>query len=237
MLSYTTIMLLGPLFLTAISLVRVARDNRIVPVFEKTHYLTRCLRQLLFAYTQPFTEAQFGLGKKRKAAAAASISSVGEKENKPVGSIEDDIDLDDPELLEALEMLLDMSPEEMDETMKELLEMMGDDPETVAAIEGVFKDLPDMVEKDIQSSLLQMMLNDKVAEATQDALQLVGASNWDTIWEKQDLILDAVIQTGKMSADDASLYKSDKAAWEKELRFIWNELQVQAKADGTGDEL
>ena len=135
-------------------------------------------------------------------------------------------------------MLAGMSPEEMDETMKELLDMMGDDPETVAAIKGVFQDLPNMVEKDIQSSLLKMMLNDGVAAATQDALQVLGASDWGTIWNKQGVILEAVIQSGKMSVEDAALFKSDKAAWEKELRFIWNELQTQAKeATGGGDEL
>lgn len=187
------------------------------------------------------TEAQFGLGKKRKAAAAASVTSSDNNnvdlKDSNIGLLEEeDIDFDDPELLEAIEMLAGMSPEEMDETMKELLDMMGDDPETVAAIEGVFRDLPNMVEKDIQSSLLKMMLNDGVAAATQDALQLVGASDWDTIWNKKDVILEAVIQSGKMSAEDAVLFKSDTAAWEKELRFIWHELQTQAKETGAGDD-
>ena len=188
---------------------------------------------LLCFLAQPCTDAQFGLGKKKKAGSEKN----GGDPDASFGFEELDIDLNDPELLAAMEMFAGMSPEETEETMKELVGMLGDDPETLAAIEEVMKEIPNMKANDVQSSLKQMVSEDEVAAATQDALKLLGKSNWETIWEKQDLILDAVIQSDQINAEDTALFKSDNAAWEKELRFIWNELQKQATTAKTGDEL
>lgn len=195
---------------------------------------------LILMLSFPFTDAQFGLGKmKKEKVAAVDYNQVDVDVESVMNEMEDEgIEFDDPELLEAIEMFAGMSPEEMEETMQELIGMLGEDPETLAAIEEVMKEIPDMKAGDIQSSLNQMVSENEVATATKDALRLLGTSDWETIWEKQSLILDAVIQSGKMNAEDNALFKSDKVAWEKELRFIWNELQTQAaSASKTSDEL
>lgn len=171
------------------------------------------------------TGAQFGFGMKKKADSAA-----------PSQQESDDVDLDDVELLEAINELAEMGLEERVSMMEELVGMLGDDPETLAAIEDVMNEIQFLKAKDIKSKVEDIVSDDVVAAATQDALKLLGRSNWETIWEKQDLILDAVIDSGEINAEDTALYKSEKKAWEKELRTIWNELQKQA-ADAGKDEL
>ncbi|CAB9518984.1 expressed unknown protein [Seminavis robusta] len=189
-------------------------------------FLSRqCLFIALLLLMLMTARAQFGVKDKDKA-------KDGNHNTKNQLDLEND-----PELLAAMEIFAGMSPEEMEETMKELTQMLGDDPETLSAIRDVMKEIPNLKTSDIQSSLKEMVSEDEVAAATQDALKLLGKSNWETIWEKQDLILEAVIQSGQLSANDAALYKSDKDAWEKELRFIWNELQKQAAASSGKDEL
>jgi len=171
------------------------------------------------------TDAQFGLGKKKtEDSAAPTVNADANNEDEP-------LDLErDPELLVAMEIFAAMNPEEMEETMEELKKMLGDDPETLEAIQHVMNELPKMKSEDVQSSLNDMIADDEIAAATNDALKLLGHSHWDQIWEQQDVILQAVIQSGQISEEDTALFTSDNAAWEKELRFIWNELQRQAAA-------
>jgi len=137
--------------------------------------------------------------------------------------------LNDPELLQAMEIFASMSPEEMEETMEEVKEMLGDDPATLAAIEQVKQQVTDM--KSINHSLADLIAKDEVAAATQDALELLGKADlttWETIWNRQSDILEAVIKSGQMSEDDAIRFKSSPEEWKEELTFIWNELQKQA---------
>jgi hypothetical protein len=160
------------------------------------------------------------------------------KAEEPIKSEPDieDLDIDDAELLEAFHELASMTPEEMEETMKDLTAMLGDDPETLAAVEEVMKEIQNMKVMDIKSAFKDLISEEEVAAATEEALIMLGQSSWEVIWEKNDFILEAVIQSGQMSAEDAAKFKSDKDAWEKELRLIWSELQKQA-ADVGKDEL
>ena len=141
-----------------------------------------------------------------------------------------DLDLDDTELVEAVKELAGMSPGEREEMMTELLGMLGDDPETLAALKEVMNEHSSMKVSDIKSAVKDMITEDEVAAATEDALKMLGRSKWEVIWEKQEQTLDAIIHAGQINSEDAALYKSNKKAWEKELRFIWNELQSQAAA-------
>lgn len=183
-------------------------------------------------------QAQFGVGgkKRQQQPLAQDDNNINKNDNKNSRG-GGGLDLkNDPELLAAMEIFAGMSPEEMEETMNELKEMLGNDPETLAAINEVMEEMKQMDAADIKSSLEQMVADDEVAKATQDALKLIHKSSWETIWEKQADILDAVIQSGQISAEDAALFKSDQDKWEMELRFIWNELQKQA-ADNAKEEL
>jgi hypothetical protein len=172
-------------------------------------------------------QAKFGIGKKKK-------SDAQTESGEP-------IDFEDPALLAAMEIFAGMSPEEMEETMQELVGLLGDDAETLAAMKEVMDEIQNLEASDTQSSLKQMIADDEIAAATQDALKMLHKTDWETIWERKDDILEAVIQSGQIEADDAALFKSDKEAWEKELKFIWSELQRQATetddAGRKGDEL
>ncbi len=54
-----------------------------------------------------------------------------------------------------------------------------------------------------------------------------SGNDWESNWEMREVILQSVLESGQLSAQDAALYKSDLSAWEKELKFIWKELQNQ----------
>jgi len=130
-----------------------------------------------------------------------------------------------------------MSPEEAQEAFAEVLEMMGedkDDPEMLEAIQEVMREMESMNNgDDVKYRLSSMTMEEEVAQATEVALEMISTSEWDVIYNKREDILDSVIASGKMSAEDAALYKSDAAAWEKELKYIWDELQSQANDAGT----
>lgn len=130
-----------------------------------------------------------------------------------------------------------MSPEEAQEAFAEVLEMMGedkDDPEMLEAIQEVMREMESMnTGDDVKYRLSSMTMEEEVAQATEVALEMISTSEWDVIYNKREDILDSVIASGKMSAEDAALYKSDAAAWEKELKYIWEELQSQANDAGT----
>lgn len=147
-------------------------------------------------------------------------------------SMEADIDFSDPELMDAMEIFNNMSPEEMQEAMVGLLEVLGDDPEMLAAIQELQKEIEMMKSSgEYDGEKLQGMIeDDELAAATQDALDMLGSANdWEAIWEMQEVILEGVLESGQLSAQDAALYKSDVSAWETELKFIWTELQKQAQ--------
>jgi len=59
-------------------------------------------------------------------------------------------------------MFAGMSPEELEKTMQELIGMLGDDPDTLAAIEEIMKEIPGMEARHIQSSLRDVISEDEV---------------------------------------------------------------------------
>jgi hypothetical protein len=146
------------------------------------------------------------------------------------------VTLDDPDLLEAMQLFAHLLPKERQEAILEVKAMLGeDDLETMAALEQVLLELPKM-EADIQED--RILAEEMVLAATEDALDMLllfqnqkkngPLSSWELIWEKRDVIRDAVIQSGKLSPSDAALFKTDPAAWEAELKSIWSMLQQQA---------
>lgn len=192
-------------------------------------------------WSQP-VQAQFGLGMRKPKTDPNDPSSSSSNDNPPqqqhqAVSDEDILNsngalggLDfenDPELVEALQIFAGMSEEEMEETMRDLIALLGDDPETLAAIQQVLDEIPNMKHSEIQSSLKDMVAQDEIAAATEDALHMLASAEWNQIWEKQALILEAVIESGNISEEDAQRYKSDVIIWEHDLKQIWSELQQQ----------
>eukprot|EP00980_Cylindrotheca_fusiformis_P011386 scaffold2638_cov114-Cylindrotheca_fusiformis.AAC.14 len=146
---------------------------------------------------------------------------------------------EDEELVEALEIFQRMSPEEMEETVLELMKQMDDDPDGRAELESLLNDIlpelklqqqQDQDQQQQQQNLKQMIEEDEIAVATQDALRLLSGSSWEDLWAKQDIVLEGVLNSGQLTPEDAALFKSDKAAWKEQLKFIWDELQKQAAA-------
>mmetsp|Transcript_28994 Transcript_28994/g.58846 ORF Transcript_28994/g.58846 Transcript_28994/m.58846 type:complete len:143 (+) Transcript_28994:2-430(+) len=125
-----------------------------------------------------------------------------------------------------------MSPEEMKEAFADVIDILGDDPDTIAAVKEVMLEMESMdaddVTNSVRTTLQTVTMDEEIAEATQIALDMISKSEWDVIYDNRGDILDSVIASGKISAEDAALYKSDEGQWEKELRFIWDELQRQA---------
>jgi hypothetical protein len=64
--------------------------------------------------------------------------------------------------------------------------------------------------------------------STNEALKMIGDSDWDEVWEMQDLILDIVVASEKLSSEDVATFKTDETAWKKELKFFYDEFQKQA---------
>lgn len=135
--------------------------------------------------------------------------------------------------MEAMEAFALMSPEEAEEAFAEVIEMLGedkDDPEMLEAIQEVMREMESMNSgADVKARLSPITLEEEIAEATEMALEMISTSEWEVIYNKREDILDSVIASGKISAEDAALYKSDVSAWEEELKYIWDELQTQAK--------
>lgn len=160
--------------------------------------------------------AQFGIGRKQQ-------EVVIDDQQQP-------FDLDDPEVQMAIEMFSKMSPEEMEETMLEMKQLFGDNPEMMDAIEEVMREIPKMKTGDIQSSLKDLVSEDEVQAATYDALRMLRSTEnaWDTIWSERDAILEAVLESGQIAPVDAARFRNDPKEWEAELKHIWEQLQQDA---------
>ncbi|KAL9188544.1 hypothetical protein ACHAXT_006922 [Thalassiosira profunda] len=149
---------------------------------------------------------------------------------------------DEQELIEAMEMFALMSEEERIEAFAEVVEMIGGDdadPEDLEALRTVMEAVELMNDAD-STSMGYTPMEDAIADATGIALEMIAGSEWEMIREKSSEILDALIVSGKIGAEDAALFRSDGSAWEKELRSVWDELEKQAEESGNAkasDEL
>jgi hypothetical protein len=201
--------------------------------FIHSHQLARVFSLITFYSTIQPALAQFGVKKPKEDAPQQQQQQQRQQQSK---SMEADVDFSDPELMEAMDIFAGMSKEEMQETLAELMDILGDDPETLAAIQELQKELETMQASGEYDGFAgekledSMVTEDELAAATQDALHMLGgATDWDGIWEMQEVILQGVLESGQLSAEDAALYKNDLSEWEKELQFIWTELQNQAQ--------
>jgi hypothetical protein len=78
---------------------------------------------------------------------------------------------------------------------------------------------------DAESKYETIVLHDELTKATKAALDMLSKSDWGTVYEKRSEILESIIHSGKVSSEDAAVFKSDPDVWEKELKEIWDELQ------------
>ena len=139
--------------------------------------------------------------------------------------------LNDPEVLAAMEIFMGMAPEERASTIKGLMAAVGDDPQKRAEMELIISKLPALDEETLKnspagahSSLKQMVQDDEFAKARRDARQQLDGTSWEFFVENQAAILDATIQSGQLSPEDAARFKTDEEAWLKQLRVIWEDV-------------
>ena len=151
------------------------------------------------------------------------------EENEVVGGGGPLVDLDDEELMEVMEQFALMSEEERVEAVAEVMAALdGEDPEIVEAMRVVLEAVKSLDES--SESIMSTKAEDiNVAIATDVALEMLSTSDWELINNKRGNILESLVVAGKISAEDAALFRGDDALWEKELRSIWDGLQYQAK--------
>lgn len=196
---------------------------------------------LTFA-TIPAEAQLFGLGKKKD-----------KKETNPASEQDDDIatsiqqvqldaneellNLNDPDLQEAMQMFADMSPDEMMDTIKSLQEEFKDDPELLAELDTIMEELSQLDSDEIQASLDSIMNEEMTAKSMVDTLDMLKNADdnaWETIMENKDAILQVVIESGIMTQEEVELFQNDGKAWEEELEFLWKELKQQANDHNDG---
>ena len=127
----------------------------------------------------------------------------------------------DPELLQAMELFMGMSAQEREETIKGLMAAVGDDPAAKQEMERLIQMLGEM---DDTSSLKQMIHDDELAKAKQQAQKQLDGMTWESFWASQAEILEATVASGQLSPEDAALFQTDTEAWKRQLRMIFDDL-------------
>ncbi len=185
------------------------------------------------------TWAQFGIKKK------IPDKILSQDQGAEAGAVDGAVDAGDLlnfdgdlELEEAIQAFADMSREEMVETIQEMKDLLHDDPDALKELDVVIEELSKMDEQEIQDNLEAIMAEEAVAQSmaeTLEMLQNADESTFEKILEKKDTILQTIVESGIMSKEELAMFENDEAAWEEELRFIWNELKTQASAASTMD--
>ena len=152
------------------------------------------------------------------------VKSKGTSENNDDEQPAPVVDIGDEDLLEVMEQFALMSGEERKEAFRDVMDMLGkDDPDMIAAVTEIMNEIDKMDEAD--ASLLVDDIINSVEKATDTELDMIATSAWELIYDKRGDILDSIIESGHLSAEDAALYKSDDDAWTKVLRADWDGLQ------------
>lgn len=148
--------------------------------------------------------------------------------------LEEDHPLNDPDLLQAMEIFMGMSPSEREEAIHGLMDAIGDDPKKHADMEYLIKQLPALDAEHLKTSpagmhsnLEQMVQDDEVAKAKKDARQILDGTTWEFFWVNQAAILENTIASGQLSPADAARFMTDEDAWKKQLRIIWEDVTSQ----------
>mmetsp|Transcript_4295 Transcript_4295/g.12119 ORF Transcript_4295/g.12119 Transcript_4295/m.12119 type:complete len:187 (-) Transcript_4295:220-780(-) len=162
---------------------------------------------------------------------AQNFATAASLDDGPILVDEEHPLLNDPEVVAAMEIFMGMAPEERASTIKGLMEAVGDDPQKRAEMELIISKLPALDEEMLKnspagahSSLKQMIQDDEFAKAQKDARQQLDGVSWEFFLENQAAILDATIQSGQLSPEDAARFKTDDEAWLKQLRVIWEDV-------------
>jgi len=139
--------------------------------------------------------------------------------------------VEDAELDEAIQMFASMTPEEMQETIAEMTEMLGDDPESIQTINEIMEEISKMDSTEAAERLNELVEEEDIALAMADTMRLLQNADeetWETILGKKDQILESLITSETLSEDDIAMFKGNPKSWEDELKAIWSELKKEA---------
>ena len=149
----------------------------------------------------------------------------------------DDPLLKDPDLLASLEIFMGMSPKEREETIKDLMSSVKTKEQK--------KEMKDLLDKlsamdveqlqnsptGVTSSIKQMIQDDEIAKAKHNARQMLDDKNlvdsWRFFLDNEAQILEATIQGGQLTTEQIATFKTDKDAWKKQLRVIWEDINAK----------
>jgi len=151
----------------------------------------------------------------------------------------DDPLLKDPDLLSSLEIFMGMSPKEREETIKDLMSSVKTKEQK--------KEMKDLLDKlsamdveqlqnsptGVKSSIKQMIQDDEIAKAKHNARQMLDDKNlgdgdsWKFFLDNEAQILEATIQGGQLTTEQIATFKTDKDAWKKQLRVIWEDINAK----------
>jgi len=144
--------------------------------------------------------------------------------------------MNDPEMQAAIAELAAMDAGEWEEVMNELAAEFHDDPQALKHMEEAFATLSQSSAEDIASTISDLTTPSDVEVTSSVLYNLELLSKADSaafetqILPMKDQILEAVFQKGGMTEEDVVMFRSDRDAWEKELRLIWTELSKEVDA-------
>lgn len=67
--------------------------------------------------------------------------------------------------------------------------------------------------------------------AAKTVRNMLSSSDWNTVYEQRDDVLELTRKSGRLSEEDLSLFENDPGAWAKELNQVWKEQQIKAKSE------
>lgn len=101
-----------------------------------------------------------------------------------------------------------------------------DDPESAPALRELISEITAIDESTTTLEEMKQFGMKVLAQATtqcaNQAVQVLSKSDWVEVYGRRDTILWSLTQAGKLSAEEASLYRSDDDAWKEELFAIWD---------------
>ena len=147
---------------------------------------------------------------------------------------------DDPSLEDALNLLEGMDMKDMSEVVQQLIEVLmesgEDDPETLEELESLLqlteglKDLDDLDELFDQAAIDEAIRDDEMVIAAEQAIHLHQLTTWEQVWANQDKLLQALIASGTLDAEDEALFQESEEDWRDNLEFIWGFMERKAAA-------
>ena len=132
-----------------------------------------------------------------------------------------------------MELFANLKPQEMEALLKDIGQMLGDDPDTIAEIQKLMATVAQQEAPEAKKTLEQIMREaDKVKKkkrAKSQGMDWVFDTEWETVWANQEEILQVILESGELNPEEGELFQRDTGAWEEQLKGIWAAMQAEAE--------